>query len=100
MALPLLLAGNHFGTRVVGNHLLGGGEAFRIVACPTERPCGWGWSRAPMLGLTIEENTIEDSPRAGLLAVEHNPHAKPTSGRVYLTGEFRDNTAAISRPAR
>jgi hypothetical protein len=100
VALPILLAGNHFGTRVIGNHLLGGGDAFRIVACPTERPCGWGWSRVPMLGLTIENNTIEDSPRGGLLAVEQNDKARTTLGRVYLTGTFRGNTAVYTRPPK
>src|SRR5262249_7048793 len=49
-----VLAGNHFGTRVVNNHLRGGGLAWRMMACPTEHPMTWGWSHAPFLGGVIE----------------------------------------------
>lgn len=104
VALPLLLAGNHFGTRVVENHILGGGDAFRIVACPTERPNGWGWSRAPMLGLILENNSVADSLRGGLIAVEQNDRARTTSGRVYGSVTLRSNrfhwSTAAPAPAR
>ena len=46
----MVLAGNHFGARVLDNHLLGGRWAFRVSAFPTERPDIWGWSHAPFLG--------------------------------------------------
>src|SRR5262249_36010667 len=59
-AAGLVLVGNHFGTVVRRNHLLGGGNAWRITAAPTEVPRIWGWSHAPFLGGVIEDNTIED----------------------------------------
>ena len=46
VAANLVLVGNHFGTRVVRNHFLGGGEACRITAAPSEQPVMWGWSHA------------------------------------------------------
>ena len=57
VAANLVLVGNQFGLKVIDNHLLGGGEAFRITAAPTEKPVHWGWSHAPLLGATIEGNT-------------------------------------------
>ena len=63
----LVLPGNHFGTIVRKNQLIGGREAFRIVAYATEAPFQWGWSHVPFLGGVIEGNTFEDS-EAGLLS--------------------------------
>ena len=40
--------------------LLGGEQAFRMTACPTETPMMWGWTHAPFLGAVIEGNIIED----------------------------------------
>ena len=60
-----ILAGNHFGTRVLDNHLLGAGDAFQITAFPSESPGIWGWSHAPFLGGLIAGNTIEDAERGG-----------------------------------
>ena len=54
-AANLILAGNHYGTRVLDNHLLGSG--FRIFAAATESPEHWGWSHAPMFGLAVEAAT-------------------------------------------
>ena len=45
-----VLAGNHFGTRVVRNHVLGGGLGWRMLACPSENPVRWAWSYAPFMG--------------------------------------------------
>ena len=69
-----VLAGNHFGTRVVNNHLLGGGLAFRMMACPTEHPMIWGWSHAPFLGGVVEGNVLEDCEQGGIVGVEHRGH--------------------------
>ncbi|MEO6811678.1 MAG: hypothetical protein ABI353_21410 [Isosphaeraceae bacterium] len=84
IAVGLDLIGNHFGTRVLGNHLLGA-SGFRIAAAPTEQPVHWGWSHAPVFGLVIEGNTLEDAQRGGTLSVEHGPAIKSNAGRVYLS---------------
>jgi hypothetical protein len=84
VAVPLDLIGNHFGTRVIGNHLLGA-SGFRIAAAPTEQPVHWGWSHAPVFGMVIEGNTLEDARRGGTLSVEHGPSIKSNTGRVYLS---------------
>jgi hypothetical protein len=90
-AVDLFLAGDHFGTRVLDNHFLGGNEGFRILAAPTESPISWGWSHAPMLGLTVAGNTIDDAIHGGTLAVEHGPAVKTNQGRVYLSADVEDN---------
>ena len=61
IAADFVLAGNHFGTKVIGNTFLGGGESIRLMAAPTETPVHWGWSHAPFLGALIEGNTFEDA---------------------------------------
>src|SRR5205807_2765542 len=93
VAADLVLVGNHYGTQVLGNHLLGGGEAFKITAAPSEHPVQWGWSHAPALGLQIAGNVLEDSLRGGTLNVEHGPAIKSNQGRVYLSATLADNTA-------
>jgi hypothetical protein len=95
-AVNLVLAGNHYGTRVVNNHLLGAGETLRFTACPTEQPRHWGWSHAPVLGGLIQGNTFEDADRGVLIAVEHNKDTKTGRGRVYLTATVQENTATWS----
>lgn len=95
-AQALVLVGNHFGTIVRDNRIVGAGEAFRITAMPTERPMIWGWSHAPFLGGVIEGNTIEDSERGGLLGVEHGTGIKTNSGRVYMAVTLRNNTVRWS----
>lgn len=92
MAAGFVLVGNHFGTRVAGNHVLGCGEAMRLTAAPTESPGAWGWSHAPFFGLELEGNTFEDSLRGVTIAVEHGPPVKSSRGRVYLSGRSRGNT--------
>ena len=62
---PLVLAGNHFGTRVIKNHFLGGEFAFKLTAFPTETPVMWGWSHTPFLGGVIEGNILEDCREGG-----------------------------------
>ena len=95
-AQALVLVGNHFGTIVRDNRIVGAGEAFRMTAMPTERPMIWGWSHAPFLGGVIEGNTIEDSERGGLLGVEHGKGIKTNSGRVYMAVTLRNNTVRWS----
>jgi hypothetical protein len=95
-AVNLVLAGNHFGTRVLDNRLVGAGEAFQITAYPTEAPAIWGWSHAPFLEGLIAGNTLEDAPRGGTLGVLHSEHTKSSRGRTYFTATLRDNTVKWS----
>lgn len=94
--MDLVLVGNQFGARVVGNHFLGGGQAFKITAAPSETPVTWGWTHAPFLGATVESNTIEDTLHGGALDVEHGGSIKQDAGRVYFSGTFVNNTAVWS----
>lgn len=88
----LVFVGNHFGTRVVKNHVLGGQSAFRMTACPTEAPMMWGWTHAPFLGGLIEANILEDCEGAGTLGLEHDPHyIKSNAGRTYMAVRFDNN---------
>ncbi len=90
-AANLVLVGNHYGTRIIGNHLIGAGEAFKITAAPTEAPGPWGWSHAPFLGGIFQGNIIEDAPRGGTLSVEHGEAIKSSRGRVYMSILSREN---------
>jgi hypothetical protein len=91
-AVNLVLAGNHFGTRVIGNHLLGADDSFLITAYPSESPACWGWSHAPFLGGLIAGNTIEDATKGGTLGVFHSEYTKSNRGRTYMTATLRENT--------
>ncbi len=92
----LVLVGNLYGLTVQGNHLLGGG-AFKITAAPTEHPVHWGWSHAPLLGFTFEDNILEDSIGGGDLNVEHSEYIKSSQGRVYATAVVKGNTIRWSK---
>jgi hypothetical protein len=92
------LAGNHFGTRVINNHLLGGGLAFRLMACPTEHPMIWGWSHAPFLGAVVEGNILEDCEQGGTIGVEHGAPMKTNKGRTYMSIQLRKNVVRWSEP--
>ncbi len=100
VAAGFVLVGNHFGTRVAKNRVLGCGEAIRFTAAPTEFPGPWGWSHAPALGVTIEGNTIDSSLKGVTIEVEHGPPVKSSRGRVYLTATVRDNVFQGAAPAR
>lgn len=91
VAVDLFLAGNHFGAKVLDNHFLGGDSAFRINATPTESPVHWGWSHAPVFGLTVDGNIIEDALDGATIEVEHGPQIKTNKGRVYLSGSVTNN---------
>jgi hypothetical protein len=98
IASDLVLAGNHYGVKVVGNRLLGGGEAIRLLASATESPVLWGWSRAPFLGGLFEGNLLEDANGAGI-GVEHGGYTRWSRGRVYMSLTMKDNTLRWSRPS-
>jgi hypothetical protein len=93
-----VLAGNHFGTRVANNRLLGGGLAFRMMAAPSEQPLTWGWTHAPFLGGVIEGNVLEDCEQGGVVGVEHSQYIKTNQGRTYMSVAMRKNTVRWSEP--
>jgi hypothetical protein len=97
-ALDLVLVGNQFGLNVLDNTFVGGGYGFKITACPSESPEAWGWTHDPLLGATIEGNTIEDTQYGGILDVEHSQYTKSNAGRVYFSGSFLDNTGVWTAP--
>src|SRR5208282_1677052 len=91
----MVLVGNHFGTRVIGNHFLGGANSIRFLACPTETPVVWGWSHAPFLGAVIEDNILEDAAGGAVLGVEHSArYIKSNKGRTYMTIALNRNVAS------
>ncbi|WZP00814.1 hypothetical protein EP7_002468 [Isosphaeraceae bacterium EP7] len=94
----LVLVGNHFGTIIRDNQFLGGGDALKVTAAPTELPVHWGWSHAPAFGLEFRGNTIEQPARPGFFSVEHSPAIKSNAGRLYMTLDLRDNR--LGKPAK
>jgi hypothetical protein len=99
MSDNLVLPGNHFGTRVVKNHFLGGGHSVRLSSYPSESPVCWGWSHVPFLGGVIEENIFEDSQKGGLIGVEHSARdIKSNKGRTYMTIALSNNIVRWSEP--
>ena len=98
-SVGLVFVGNHFGTRIVKNHLLGGSATFKLTACPSETPMMWGWTHAPFLGGLIEANIMEDCEGGGTLGVEHDPrYVKSNLGRTYMAARFDQNVVRWSEP--
>lgn len=96
LANPLVLAGNHFGTKVLGNTLMGGDRALTVAATPTEQPVFYGWSHDPMFGLVIADNVLADAVKGGVLDVNHDASTKSNRGRVYLTASLTNNVVKWS----
>ncbi len=95
----LVFVGNHFGTRVVDNHILGGECAFKFTACPTETPVMWGWTHNPFLEGVIERNIIEDVRHGGILGLEHDPrYIKSNTGRTYMSVQLANNVVRWTGP--
>ncbi len=92
----LMLAGNHFGTKVTDNTILGGGLAFAFMAYATELPDIWGWSHAPFLGAVISGNTIQDTAGGGVLDVSSGPSVKSSVGRTYFSAALNSNIISYS----
>ncbi len=99
-AVPLVLVGNHFGTKIEGNVFTGAVEPFRLSAAPTEEPVRWGWTHAPFLGVRLTNNRLEDCVREGTIVVDHSDAVEPGAGRVYLTLEAKGNRTMWSKPSR
>jgi hypothetical protein len=95
-AAGMVLAGNHFGTRVLNNRFLGAGDALQFTAYPSESPGIWGWTHAPFFGGLIEGNTIEDSERGALIGVLHDHATKSNKGRTYMNVTLKGNTVRWS----
>lgn len=91
MASNMILAGNHFGTQVIGNHLLGGAQGLRITTAATETPVMWGWSRTPMFGILVQDNTLEDNLQAGIFEVEQSAYTKRSKDRTYMSITLNNN---------
>jgi hypothetical protein len=95
-AAGLVLAGNHFGTKVLDNRIQGAGDAMQLTAFPSESPGIWGWSHAPYLDGLIQGNLIEDSERGAQIGVMRNEATKSSKGRVYMTVTLQGNTVRWS----
>lgn len=95
-AAGFVLGGNHFGTQIRNNRIVGAGDAFQIMASASESPNIWGWSHAPILGMVFDGNTIEDSERGGVFGISHGGLCKSNRGRVYMTLALRGNTVTWS----
>jgi hypothetical protein len=91
-----ILVGNHYGTRLLRNHVSGGDTAIRLTACPTERPNIWGWTHNPFLGGTVDGNTLEDAVRGSELGVEHDKYMKSNQGRTYMSVRLTNNVIGWS----
>jgi hypothetical protein len=107
------LGGYEFGTQVVGNHFIGGGDSigltsgFNIGSFVTQdlTPFPWGWTHTPEFGIAVDSNTFEDLVAPGVIRVDHstnpqwwNDFIKSNAGRVYYTGEFNNNTFKYNNP--
>ncbi|WP_165068516.1 discoidin domain-containing protein [Paludisphaera rhizosphaerae] len=100
----IVISGNHWGQSIDGNTFLGG-QALRLGAGSNEGafesqyPAPWGWSRLPVLGLSIQGNAFID---AGVnLSVAHDAtFNKSSAGRTYFEGDFSDNYFSWTDPAK
>jgi hypothetical protein len=93
VAADMVLLGNQFGTKVIGNQLLGGNQAILLSATPTEQPVLWGWTHSPAFGAVVSGNTITDAITAITLNVRHDVSTiKSDAGRVYMTAAVVSNT--------
>ena len=78
-----VLGGNHFATRIIKNHVLGGDLAIKLAACPTETPVGWGWSHAPSWersSTTTRSRTARGAPGSAwsITATSSRTRGEPT----------------------
>ncbi len=63
-SIGLVFVGNHFGTRVVKNHVLGGECAFKLTACPSETPDDVGLDSCALSGRGDRRQTSWKTARA------------------------------------
>jgi hypothetical protein len=93
----LCLAGNHFGTVIKDNTILGGGESLRVTSFATEAPNVWGWTHVPMAEIVIEGNTVKGAAKPARVAVDQGPTIKTSSGRTYYSAVISGNVFGPSR---
>ncbi len=108
------LDGEDYGTRIVGNHIIGGtiyddgytGTAIELGADIDSAASGsgadpmpWGWTALPNLGAVVEDNVIQDSLGGILIGVGHGDNywaaqvgSTSETGRVFLTATVTGNT--------
>jgi len=91
----LVLPGNHYGLRVIGNTFKGR-NAIDVRSAVTEatsqaivEEAPQSWSRTPMFGIVIDRNTF-DNVTGSEVGAGHRDLPFPTSGRVYFTGSWTD----------
>jgi hypothetical protein len=110
----IVLSGEAYGTRITGNHLVGGtiynnvytGAAISVGAPIGSSPSGSGafplpagWTALPDLGAIIEDNIIDDSLGGIIIGVQHSVNywgaqvgSTSETGRVFLTATVSGNT--------
>ena len=108
------LDGEDYGSRIVGNHFIGGtiyetvytGTAISIGATINSAPGGSGafplpagWTPLPNLGTVIEDNVIQDSLGGIIIGVMHGVNywgamvgTDSETGRVFVTATVTGNT--------
>jgi len=112
----LVLNGEDFGTRVIGNTFIGGttyqnvstGTAISLTAGINSQSAGngafplpYGWTALPDLGAVVAGNTIRNSVGGIVLGVQHDVNywgtqvgSSSETGRVYFTASVTQNTFA------
>lgn len=90
-AAGFVLAGNHYGTKVTNNSVVGAGDAYQIMAYPSEAPVQWGWTHAPYLDGLFANNVVEDSERGAQIGVLHNGNDKSSKKRTFMTIALKGN---------
>jgi hypothetical protein len=96
LAANLMLVGNHFGTQVLDNRLLGGRYGFKVDSSATELPVEWGWSHSPQFGMHLDGNIVIDAVEGSIVQVEHGPNVKSNTRRVYWSGVISKTTFAYT----
>ena len=108
-----MLDGEDYGSRIIGNHFIGGtiydnvytgtaislGAAIGSAASGTGAfPLPAGWTALPNLGTVIEDNTIDDSLGGIVIGVQHGVNyweaqvdSTSETGRVFLTASVTSN---------
>ena len=92
LSFPIVLAGNHFGTKLQNNILLGGSMPCRLTACPSEEPISRGWTRSPMFGLEVTGNQIVDCDGNAEILVETEGLPPLHQNCVYMSIMMNSNT--------
>ena len=80
------------------NHLLGGGEAIRLLATPTEEPGPLGMVARPVPRRRLRGEHPRGRPRRRPSASSTAPAIKSNKGRVYMTLALKDNTLRWTKP--